>query len=373
MSVVNYASKYASKVDERFHKESQAMLALNSDYKFTGVKTVNVYSIPVVGMNNYQRSGTGRYGTPKDLSTNVQELTIMMDRSFTFIIDKGDKLQAQMVLEAGKALNRQLREVVIPEFDSYVFKTLAAAATKRGGYSTVAITKTNAYEQFLKGMEYLGNRNVPDVGRVCYCTYGFYNLIKQDSAFVKYGDASQEMLKRGELGEVDGCKIVRVASSRLPAGAAFLITHKMAACGPKQLNEYKIHDNPPGISGWLVEGRQIYDCFVLNNKADAIYYHGSQPVLKYLIADTAATNVGKTTIQVLSEKEGSKRYYVTAAEASALTAVTYGTAITASAWTELTASEVEITPASGHTVVRVVEVDGENKPIAVGDALLNIG
>ena len=45
----NLASKYAKKVDERFSRESQAMLALNNDYSFTGVRTVNVYSIPTVG------------------------------------------------------------------------------------------------------------------------------------------------------------------------------------------------------------------------------------------------------------------------------------------------------------------------------------
>ena len=369
----NYASLFAKKVDEKFSKESQAQLALNSDYKFTGVKTVNVYSIPVVPMNDYQRSGLSRYGVPKDLTTNVQTMTIRKDRGATYIIDKGDKIQKQMVLEAGRSLSRQISLVAIPEFDTYVFRVLAAAATARGGYATAPLNKGNAYEQFLKGMEYLGDRNVPDVGRVCFCTYGFYNLLKQDPAFVKYGNASQDMLKRGELGEVDGCKIVRVASSRLPAGAAFLITHKMAACGPKQLEDHFIHENPPGLSGWLVEYRVIYDCFVLNNKADAIYYHGSQPVLKYLIADTAATAVGKSTIQVLSEKEGGKRYYVSAAAASDLTTVTYGTAVTIGDWTELTGSEMEITPETGHTVVRVVEVDGENKPIAVGDAMLNIG
>lgn len=373
MAVMNYASKYASKVDERFYKESQAMLALNSDYKFTGVKTVTVYSIPVVGMTDYRRSGANRYGTPNDLAMNTQEMTVKKDRAFTFIIDKGDKTQTQMVNDAGKALSRQTREVCIPEFDTYVFKTLAAAATKRGGYATTEITKANAYEKFLAGMEWLGNHNVPDVGRVAYCTYKFYNLLKQDPAFVKYGNASQEMLKRGELGEVDGCKIVRVASNRLPAGAAFLITHACAATGPKQLEDYKIHENPPGISGWLVEGRMIYDCFVLNEKADAIYYHGSQAVLKDLIVGTAATAAGKSTILINSEKDGAKRYYMTAADAASLTAVTYGTAITTSAWTELTANSQEITPTGGHTMVRVVEVDSAGKPIAVGDALLNVG
>lgn len=42
---------------------------------------------------------------------------------------------------------------------------------------------------------------------------------------------------------------------------------------PIKLADYKIHDNPPGINGWLVEGRVIYDAFVLNNKKGAIYVH----------------------------------------------------------------------------------------------------
>ena len=371
--MINLASKYSKQVDERFHRESQAMLALNSDHQFTGVQTVKVYSIPVVPMGDYQRSGSNRYGAAGDLTRNVQELTVKRDRAFTFIIDKGDKLQSQMVSDAGKALSRQIREVCVPEFDTYVFKTLAAAATKHGSYSTTAITKANAYEMFLAGMEYLGNHNVPDKGRVCFCSYSFANLLKQDPAFIKTSDKSQEMLLKGVIGEVDGCKIVKVPSSRLPAGAAFLITHKVAATAPKQLTDYKIHDNPPGLSGWLVEGRLIYDCFVLNEKMDAIYYHGKQPVLKNLIVGTAATASGKSTIIVTSEKEGASRYYATAADAASLTAVTYGEAITTSAWKALSASSLEITPTSGHTAVRVVEVDAESKPIAVGDAILNIG
>lgn len=101
---INLATRYASQVDERFFRESQAMVALNNDYKFTGDKTVVVYSIPVVPMNDYGRSGSpytsagaSRYGTPTDLSRNIQHLTVNKDRSFTFIIDKGDKLMSEMV------------------------------------------------------------------------------------------------------------------------------------------------------------------------------------------------------------------------------------------------------------------------------------
>lgn len=272
----NYASKFAEKIDERFHRESQAMMAVgNHDYKFNGVKSVVVYSIPVVAMNDYTRTGSARYGTPEDLGTETQTLTITKDRSWTFVIDRGDKIQSQMVLDAGKAVSRQTREVIIPEFDTYVFNTIAKAAFDNGNTSATAATKSNAYELFLNAQETLGNKNVPDKGRICFCSYKYANLLKQDPAFMRYGNQSQEMLIKGIMGEVDGVKIVKVPASRLPEGASFILTHPIAACAPKQLEDYKIHDNPPGINGWLAEGRFIYDCFVLNSKADAIFYHGN--------------------------------------------------------------------------------------------------
>ena len=43
---INYASKYAQKIDEKFARESMTSAAVNNDYDFVGVKTVNVYSVP---------------------------------------------------------------------------------------------------------------------------------------------------------------------------------------------------------------------------------------------------------------------------------------------------------------------------------------
>ena len=272
---VNLASRYASKVDERFAIASQASLALNQDYRFAGVRTVNVYSIPTVALNNYSRSGQSRYGSPADLQNNVQELTVTQDRAFTFIIDRADRGQTQMTMDAGRALSREIREVVVPEYDTYIFRTLAATACAKNNTAATVATKSNAYELFLNAQEALGNNNVPDTGRVCFCSYRFANLLKQDPAFMRYGNLSQMMLAKGVLGEVDGTRIVKVPASRLPDGAEFILTHPVAACAPKQLEDYKIHDNPPGISGWLIEGRILYDCFVLNEKADAVWYHGT--------------------------------------------------------------------------------------------------
>lgn len=367
----NLASRYSTHVDERFTRESQAMLALNNDYEFTGVQTVKVYSIPVAVMTDYAKSGSSRYGTPDDLTRNVQSMTLNRDRAFTFIIDKGDKIMSEMVSDVGKALSRQLNEVCVPEFDTYVFRTLAAKATAFGNYDDTQATKENAYELFLNAQEKLGNANVPDQGRVCFCSYRFANLLKMDPAFMRYGDASQQMLIKGVIGEVDGCKIVKVPATRLPIGCNFLLTHPVAATAPKVLEDYKIHDNPPGVSGWLCEGRLIYDCFVLNEKRAAIFYQGSQQVLGMLDVRTFAVGGGKTSIMLNGEAEtGHTLAYATAADAATLAAVAYGTAPTGT--TAMDTNPITITPTTGHTVVRVVELDAAGKAVAYGDALINL-
>lgn len=272
---INLASKYSNKVDERFSKESQAQMAVSNAYEFTGVKTVNVYSIPTAPMNDYARTGANRYGVPDELQDTVQSMTLTQDRSFTFTIDKGNKIQAQMVKDAGKALSRQIREVVMPEYDKYVFTKLATVACDSGNTNATTVNKTNAYELLLNAQQSLGDNLVPDAGRIAFCSYAFANKLKMDPSFMRYGNLSQEMIIKGILGEVDGTKIVKVPASRLPEGCDFILTHPSASVAPKQLEDYKIHQDPPGINGWLVEGRFIYDAFVLDSKKMAVFYQGT--------------------------------------------------------------------------------------------------
>ena len=269
---INYASKYSTLVDERFTKASVTAPAINNDYDFSGVKTVHVYSIPTVAMGDYKREGANRYGTPDELGDSVQELTLTKDRSFTFTIDRGNREDQMMVKEAGKALRRQIDEVVVPEIDQYRLAKIAEGADE-GNEATAALSKTNAYSSFLDGMAALTDKLAPLAGRVCYASTAFYKFIKQDEAFIKASELGQTTLMKGQLGEVDGVPIIVVPTSWLPANVGFVITNAAACCAPIKLADYKIHENPPGISGWLVEGRVYYDAFILNNKKAAIYVH----------------------------------------------------------------------------------------------------
>lgn len=267
---INYAEKYSPQVDERFKLGSLTTALVNNAYDWLGVATVKVYSVPTAEMNDYTLTGSNRYGTPAELNNEVQEMTLAKDRSFTFTIDKKSKDDTMGVMAAGAALARQIDEVIIPEIDTYRISKLVAGAPTANVIKDVAATKANAYEKFLAVQEILDNKKVPTGGRICMCTPGYYNMLKLDEAFTKKGDMATKIAINGLVGEVDGVYIIKAPKSYFPENVNFLITNPIVMPAPIKLTEYKIHDDAPGISGHLVEGRIRYDAFVLDQKKDAI-------------------------------------------------------------------------------------------------------
>lgn len=267
---INYAEKYSPQVDERFKLGSLTTALVNNAYDWLGVATVKVYSVPTAEMNDYTLTGSNRYGTPAELNNEVQEMTLAKDRSFTFTIDKKSEDDTMGVMAAGAALARQIDEVIIPEIDTYRISKLVAGAPTANVIKDVAVTKANAYEKFLAVQEFLDNKKVPTGGRICMCTPGYYNMLKLDEAFTKKGDMATKIAINGLVGEVDGVYIIKAPKSYFPENVNFLITNPIVMPAPIKLTEYKIHDDAPGISGHLVEGRIRYDAFVLDQKKDAI-------------------------------------------------------------------------------------------------------
>jgi hypothetical protein len=126
---------------------------------------------------------------------------------------------------------------------------------------------------FLEAANALTENKVPLSGRVALITPKFYKAIKLDPSFMRSCDTAQEMLVSGQVGIVDGTPLILAPGSYFPAGVGFILTHPASTAAPVKLCEYKIHDNPPGINGWLVEGRVVYDAFVLDSKKNGIYIH----------------------------------------------------------------------------------------------------
>lgn len=268
----NYAVKYSPVVDEAFKLGMLTNGMDNYDYDWVGVSAVDVYTVPTVALSNYNMSATGsRYGTASELQNDVQTLTVSRDRSFTFTIDRKQTDDTMGAMDAGAALRREIEEVIIPEIDTYKLAAVATGAPVGNVITGAsAVSATDAYATFLSLQEKLDDGKVPMAGRIAYVTPSFYNFLKQDSAFIKAGDLSQEILINGVVGEVDGVLIVKVPTSYMPAKTNAIVVMGGTVPSPIKLQDYKVHDNPPGISGFLVEGRVRYDAFVLTNKAAGI-------------------------------------------------------------------------------------------------------
>ncbi len=278
-NTVNLVTKFLPLVDEKFTTESKKSLLTNKDFDWTGAHSIKVYKVSTSAMNDYDRPGANtanwsRFGPVSGLDATTEEMTLKKDRSFTFAIDKLDTDETLGQLQAASALERQLREVVIPEVDTYTYGVMCEKAGIKP--NALALTAANICGEIFKGNTALDNAEVPETGRIITVTPDTYLLMKQSKDIFLETDIAEDMRLKGVIAQLDGAKVIKVPANRLPAGFGFLIAHPVATVAPSKLEDYRIHQDPPGISGSLVEGRVCYDAFVLDNKAQAIYYQ-AQP------------------------------------------------------------------------------------------------
>lgn len=274
-NTVNLVAKFFPLVDEKFAAESKKSLLTNNDFDWTGAHTIKVYKVSTSQMNDYDRPGTvtanwSRFGPVAGLDAITEEMTLSKDRSFTFAIDKLDTDETAGQLAAASALERQLREVVIPEVDAYTYSMMCTHAGIKP--DAIALTSTNICDEILKANTALDNAEVPETGRCLVVTPDTYLLLKKCKDIVMETDIGNELRVKGVIAMIDAASVIKVPANRLPENFGFMIAHPVATVAPTKLEDYRVHADPPGISGSLVEGRICYDAFVLDNKAKGIYY-----------------------------------------------------------------------------------------------------
>lgn len=276
---INLVTKFQPYVDEAFTAGSKASMLTNHDFNWSGAHTIKIHKVNTVPMSDYDRAGTGentsRYGALGKVENTIEEMTLTKDRSFTFVIDTLDNDETDGVLSAAAALGRQQREVIIPEVDTYVYSVMTANAGTK--VTSVTLTSNNLYDEIIQATETMDNNDVPDTGRILTVTPATYRLLKKCPDLDIDCDITADQKAKGVVGMIDGMDVVKLPAKRLPAKFGFMIAHPVATVAPTKLEEYRTHDNPPGISGKLVEGRIVYDAFVLDNKKMAIYYEENKP------------------------------------------------------------------------------------------------
>lgn len=274
---INLAEKYSQKVQERFSLGSKTDKYCGHDYEFTGVKTIKIYSIDTVATTDYTRSGSKRFGELTELGDAVQEMTLSQDKAFTFSIDAGNASEQFNVKHANACLKRQIDEVITPEIDKYRFEKWVNGNGLSSGFEILssvdgALTKSVIVEKIFNAGAAMSDEKVPETNRVLFIPE--LEFVKFKLADVVMGGSDKltsENIRQGYKGTINGMSVVTVPSSYLPEGVNFIIKHKGSTVDAMKLKNYRVHKNPMGVDGDVVEGRYIYDSFVLDSKCKGIY------------------------------------------------------------------------------------------------------
>lgn len=356
---INLATKYSSQIDEEMRKGALSAPGVNNEVDFVGAQTVKIYSMGTAPLNDYNpNGGMSRYGNPVEIQDTIQEMTMTQQKSFTFTIDKTYAVDSpEGIRNAGSALQRELEQVIIPEIDKYRFGVLAEKSKTK---TYTALTKANAYEAFLEANTAITEEEVPSEGRIAFCSSAFIQLLKLDPNFTKAGDIAQDKIVfKGQVGECDGVAIISVPKRRLPAGISFIITHPIAAPAPVKIQDYKIHTDPPGLAGNLVEGLIYHDCFVFEHKRACIAVNYSE--IGSITVKMTATTTGNSKVEVSGDTSGGTLVYKTN---GSVTAPALGADL--SSWTELPA-DGEIAATSGNKIVVALR-NAEGKAVSTSAA-----
>ena len=292
---INLAAKYSNKIAEAYVKESIFKGHLNNQYEFAGVKSVKIYTPTTIALTDYNRSASSnRYGTPTEMQDTLQEMILRKDRSFSLTVDKGNNEDQMGIKPAAQMLALQLKERAVPEYDLYCATELALHAGKSIASGT-AISKSNVVDRISDGTVWLDDAEVPGDNRTLYVTATVYKYLRLSDEFQKSEPLITKSLSKGEVGTFDGMTVIKVPKNRIPAGVNFIIVHRDAVTAPIKLSETKLHQDPPGINGNLIEGRQYYDCFIIGARANGVYVDVNSGTLSKVATPTQSSNVVSTT------------------------------------------------------------------------------
>ena len=272
---LNLTIKYSSLIDERFKLQSLTDRYAGKKYEFDGAKSIKVYSIDKVTLNDYDRAAPGtRYGTVTELGDTVQTMTLTQDKAFTFSIDHGNASDQLNVKHCNEQLKSNWDEVCTPVIDKYrLAKWInGAGLTALNG---AALTSETVMRAILTGASALSNAMVPKSGRVLFIKESVYVETKLSKEIAGIDSLGEKAIANGIVGRIDGMDVVPVIDSFMPVGVSFLIKHKDATVDPVKLQTLRVQKNPLGYDADIGECRFYHDSFVLDNKIGGIYVHST--------------------------------------------------------------------------------------------------
>ena len=328
MPTINLATKFETKLDERYKKGSLTDAYVGTNYNWEGANAIKVWTLTAGDLNDYDNTASSnRFGTPSEVDDELNTYSLSKKRSFSKTFDTTN-VQDQMFVKKTVAYLKQMwDERYIPEIDSHRLKTWANGAGL-GTLNATALAKGTVLEALLTAHAALDDKNVPSENRATFVRSDVCVACKLSSE-LGYNEAfTSKAIVKGQIGFINDSPIISVPKSRMPKGVEFIIKYKQASADPMKLRLLRANDNAPGVAGTLMEGLCRYDSFVLAQKADGIYVYAQADMCALMTGDSGTTASGKVTLACATSGSAIKYTVDGTNPKTSTTAETYSAAFT---------------------------------------------
>lgn len=276
---INLHTKYATPLSKRFTLESKTDAFAGKKFDFDGMRSIVVSTADKVTINDYNRTATAnRFGTPAELGDTTQTLTMGQDKSFVFAIDAGNASDQQYIKKVNDIIMTAWDEQCVPLVDMYRFGKWTNGAGL-GALNSTALTNQTVISAIMTGSAAMSNKLVPKKNRVLFISETVYISAKLASTVLYNEKLTDDAIRRGVVGYLDGMEVIPVPDSYLPTGVNFLIKYKDSTVDPMKLKHLSVFKDPQDIDGELGRARFYFDSFVLDNYVNGLYVHAKSGMI----------------------------------------------------------------------------------------------
>ena len=281
MATINLATKYSPKVVDKFYLDSVVLGKTSKEYDFDGVNSVKVWTINTYDPTDYNKPANDneisgqhkRYGSTYEVADTIQTMTLTQDKAVSLSVDKGNNTEQMLIKNAGKVMALEMREKFIPMFDKYCLGVWGNPANCGTVTELSSPSKSNIVDTISAHVTALRNKFATVDDAYCFIGESEYAMLLMAPEFINYNNPTfaPQHLEKGVMGKVRGLQIVPVPDSYFTdTNINFVTAKRSAILAPTKIKDMKVHSDPVGISGALLEIRWLFDAFVLTTKKDGL-------------------------------------------------------------------------------------------------------
>lgn len=184
--------------------------------------TVKIQQIGDITVGDYTKNTD--ISDPQQLSGTSQSLVIDQGKFFNFQIDDVDNAQTNPKL-MDEAMMRSAYALadVTDKFIAGKYTDVPVANQVGNDTTSIVVTKTNVYDQFVALGQKLDEANVPRMGRWTVISPWIYALLLQNDLFVHATQKGDDVIANGEVGSVAGFTVYNSNNVPNTAGAKYKI------------------------------------------------------------------------------------------------------------------------------------------------------